>query len=82
MVALAGFAGLLAGTLITFFSWKTIYDIQSKKAQRIIMSLKRQKALYQAECEYLKTYQKCNVEVIHRHEFATPEQAADIKFGG
>lgn len=82
MVALAGFSGLFCGTLITFFAWKTFYDIQAKKAQRIIVSLKRQKALYKAECEYLKTFQKCNVEVIHRHEFAQPEQVTDLKFGG
>lgn len=82
MVALAGFAGLFVGTLITFFSWKTFYEYQNAKAMRIIRSLKRQKALYAAECEYLKTFHNCNVEVIHRHEFAQPEQVTDLKFGG
>lgn len=72
MVALAGFAGLFCGCLITFFTWKMFFDAYSRKATRIIRELKRQKA----------DARTCNIEVIHRHEFVTPEQVEDLKFGG
>lgn len=76
MVALAGFSGLFVGVVITFCAWKAVYDKQAEKAKRIIKNLKWERDFYRLNSD------RGHVEVIHRHEYATPEQVTDLHFGG
>ena len=82
MVALAGFSGLFVGVLITFFSCKSYYDEQDKMVKCLIKSLKMQRDYYADAYRALKKAKTGKVEIINRHEFATPEQVNDLKFGG
>lgn len=69
MIAFVGLTCLFIGSFITFFAWKCYFDYYSEKAEKTIRFLKAIKS------------EKVNIEVIERHEFATPEDVSGLKFG-
>ena len=69
MTAFVGLTGLFIGSLITFFAWKCYFDYYSEQAERTIKFLKAIES------------KKVGIEIIEKHEFATPDDVSDLKFG-
>lgn len=76
MWALAGFAGLFIGSAVTFIAWQMYFDSCNRKITKELQKLKYQLIL----ARHRVTSEP--VEMIHIHEYATPEQVEDLDFGG